>query len=152
MAASLGRPWNIMEQVVEDPTTKLRIEFTSVHSEAVKEGQPAPGHDKILYMRLWTSNRDRVATYAFTRGGQFIKTAVEHVDPNVGQGMPAALDAGIENAKIGDRVHAIMAADAGLEAAQQARFAPKNSGPPQPPAQPAGFGDINYADQFVGDM
>lgn len=79
----MQRPWNIVEQVIEDPTTKLRIEFTSVHSIEVSEGRAAPEHDQIIYLRLWTSDRTRVATYAFTRGGAFIKTAVEHVDPGV---------------------------------------------------------------------
>lgn len=118
----MDRPWNIVEQVVEDPTTKMRLEFTSVHSEAVKEGQQAPDHDKVIYLRLWTTDRTRVATYAFTRAGVFIKTAVEHVDPGQGT-VEAAMEAGMK------------AADPGLEAAQQARFA-----------------DVNYADQFAGDI
>lgn len=79
----MNRPWNIAEQVIEDPTTKLRIEFSSVHTDEVAAGREAPLHDEIIYLRLWTSDRTRVATYAFTRGGQFIKTAVEHVDPGV---------------------------------------------------------------------
>ena len=91
----MDRPWNILEQVVEDPTTKMRIEFSSVHSEAIAGGFEAPAHDQILYMRLWTTDRSRVATYAFTRGGQFIRTSsVEHVDP----GTTEKLDDGIEHA------------------------------------------------------
>lgn len=72
--------WNISEQVVEDPTTKMRLEFSSVHSEDVAAGRDAPDHDQILYLRLWTTDRSRIATYMFTRGGQFIRAVVDPVD------------------------------------------------------------------------
>lgn len=123
----MNRPWNIAEQVIEDPTTKLRIEFTSVHTVEVEQGRPAPLHDEIIYLRLWTSDRTRVATYAFTRGGQFIKTAVEHVDPGV-------------HPKLEDGI------------AQAPALEPRDEGPAQAPVESPVFGDTNYASQFTGDI
>lgn len=124
------RPWNIAEQVVEDPTTKLRLEFSSVHTDELTVGRPAPDHDQILYLRLWTTDRTRVATYAFTRGGAFIRTAVEHVDP----GKHPPLDDGIEHAKISESPVSLP-----HDAGQLVEVA-------------GGFEDINLAKTFVGDI
>lgn len=124
------RPWNIMEQVVEDPTTKLRLEFSSVHTDELSKGASPPGHDQILYLRLWTTDRTRVATYAFTRGGEFIRTTVEHVDP----GTHPPLDDGIEHAKVSESPVSL----------------PHDAG--QLSEVTGGFEDINLAKTFVGDI
>lgn len=75
----MERSWNIAEQTLEDNATKLRLEFSSVHTDAVNAGEAAPSHDKIIMLRLWTSQRDRVATFIFERGGKLIRTEVEPV-------------------------------------------------------------------------
>lgn len=145
------RPWNIAEQVVEDPTTKLRLEFSSVHTDELTVGRPAPGHDQILYLRLWTTDRTRVATYAFTRGGAFIRTAVEHVDP----GNHPKLDDGIEHAPV-LRPHDASGNVSEAELAREAmvynedHIAPHDAG--QLSEVTGGFEDINLAKTFTGDI
>lgn len=131
------RPWNIAEQVVEDPSTKLRLEFSSVHSEEMAQGRESPLHDQILYLRLWTSDRTRVATYAFTRGGQFIKATVEPLNvPDAEREARAEAMAYNE-----DHPQGISESTVSL---------PHDAGQPVDP--PAGFEGINYAKAFVGDI
>lgn len=71
------RMWNILEQTVEDPATKLRLEFSSIHTDEVQNGNEAPGNDETVLLRLWTSDRARVATFKFQRNGAFLMTEVD---------------------------------------------------------------------------
>lgn len=85
----MKRIWQIEEQVVEDPTTKLRMEFSSVHTDEVTAGNEAPGHDDVLLLRMWSQDRGRLATFRFERNGRFISAEVEPVET----GQPAVMDA-----------------------------------------------------------
>ena len=76
-SVAVGRSWTIAEQCVEDPSTKLRLEFSSVWSDEVNAGNEAPDRDDIVILRLWTSQRDRLATFRFERSGRFIRTDIE---------------------------------------------------------------------------
>lgn len=88
------RPWNIEEQVVEDPTTKMRLEFSSVHTDEVSAGREAPLHDKLVKLRMWTTDRSRVATFCFTRDGMFVMAQVEPIWQALpGADMPVAVKA-----------------------------------------------------------
>ena len=71
------RIWQIKEQVVEDPSTKLRLEFSSVYTDEVNAGNEPPLKDELVLIRLWTSDRTRVATFAFERNGRFVHALVE---------------------------------------------------------------------------
>lgn len=75
----MKRIWQIEEQTIEDPTTKLRLDFSSVHSDEVNAGNEPPSHDNIILMRMWDSTRTRIATFTFERNGRFISTDVEPV-------------------------------------------------------------------------
>ncbi|HEX8838271.1 MAG TPA: hypothetical protein VF748_15115 [Candidatus Acidoferrum sp.] len=75
----MKRIWQIEEQTVEDPSTKLRLEFSSVHTDEVNAGNEPPANDGTVMLRLWTSDRTRVATYRFDRSGQFIACEIEAV-------------------------------------------------------------------------
>jgi hypothetical protein len=75
----MKRIWQVQEQTVEDPSTKLRLEFSSVHSDELQAGNDAPAHDNIILLRLWTSDRTRLATFQFERNGRFIKADVETI-------------------------------------------------------------------------
>lgn len=145
-AQIIERPWNIAEQVIEDPTTKLRLEFSSVHTEEVAEGKPAPDHDQILFLRLWTSDRLRVATYAFTRGGAFIKATVEPLGGLAGGDEPSLrpTDAhgNVLESELTEQERAMMA----KAQAQQMHDAGQLVDPVRD------FEDINYAKQFEGDI
>lgn len=85
----MKRIWQVEEQIIEDPATKLRLELSSVHTDEINAGNEAPAHDEIVVLRLWTSDRERIATFAFERNGRFIKTDVEpaasilHTAPSV---------------------------------------------------------------------
>ena len=84
-SGQVKRIWQIEEQVVEDPATKLRLEFSSVHSDEVKAGNEAPSHDELVVLRLWTSDRNRMATFLFERNGRFVKCDVEPLSPVITQ-------------------------------------------------------------------
>jgi hypothetical protein len=71
------RIWQIKEQVVEDPSTKLRLEFSSVYTDEVNAGNEPPLKDELLVLRLWTSDRTRLATFTFERSGRFVHALVE---------------------------------------------------------------------------
>ena len=73
----MSRIWQIKEQVVEDPSTKLRLEFSSVYTDEVNAGNEPPLKDELLMIRLWTSDRTRVATFTFERNGRFVHALVE---------------------------------------------------------------------------
>ena len=75
------RIWQIKEQVVEDPSTKLRLEFSSVYTDEVNAGNEPPRKDELLVLRLWTSDRTRVATFTFERNGRFVCCGVEPLPP-----------------------------------------------------------------------
>lgn len=80
----MKRIWQIEEQVVEDPTTKLRLEFSSVHSDELAQDREPPGHDDVVVLRLWTSDRTKQVTFLFERNGRFIRSEInnlEHVQP-----------------------------------------------------------------------
>lgn len=79
------RAWSILEQVVEDPATKLRLEFSSVHTDELNAGREAPSNDEYVLLRLWTSDRERMATFRFQRNGSFLNTMVEAPSAAVGQ-------------------------------------------------------------------
>ena len=91
------RIWQIKEQVVEDPSTKLRLEFSSVYTDEVNAGNEPPLKDELLMIRLWTSDRTRVATFTFERSGRFVRCEVEPL-PTVaelsGQGSDVSMPAG----------------------------------------------------------
>lgn len=71
------RIWQVKEQTVEDPSTKLRLEFSSVYTDELNAGNEPPAHDALVVLRLWTSDRTRLATFTFERNGQFVKCDVE---------------------------------------------------------------------------
>lgn len=71
------RIWQIKEQVVEDPSTKLRLEFSSVYTDEVNAGNEPPLKDELLVLRLWTSDRTRIASFMFERSGRFVHALVE---------------------------------------------------------------------------
>jgi hypothetical protein len=71
------RIWQIKEQVVEDPSTKLRLEFSSVYTDEVNAGNEPPLKDELLVIRLWTSDRTRIASFMFERNGRFVHALVE---------------------------------------------------------------------------
>ena len=73
----MSRIWQIKEQVIEDPSTKLRLEFSSVYTDEVNAGNEPPLKDELLVIRLWTSDRTRVATFTFERNGRFVRCEVE---------------------------------------------------------------------------
>jgi hypothetical protein len=73
------RIWQIKEQVVEDPSTKLRLEFSSVYTDEVNAGNEPPLKDELLVLRLWTSDRTRLASFVFERNGQFVHALVEPI-------------------------------------------------------------------------
>lgn len=78
----MSRPWNITEQVIVEPTTKLRFEFTSEHSKAVAAGEPPPYHDKAIVLNLYNESGTRVIRMDFTRGGEFVGATVDAVEPD----------------------------------------------------------------------
>ena len=92
------RIWQIKEQLVEDPSTKLRLEFSSVYTDEVNAGNEPPLKDELLVLRLWTSDRTRVASFLFERNGRFVRCEVEPlpapapVDPP-GQGVDVSMTA-----------------------------------------------------------
>ena len=92
----MSRIWQIKEQVVEDPSTKLRLEFSSVYTDEVNAGNEPPLKDELLVLRLWTSDRTRVATFTFERNGRFVHALVEPL-PTVadlpGQGADVSMTA-----------------------------------------------------------
>ncbi len=73
------RIWQIKEQVVEDPSTKLRLEFSSVYTDEVNGGNEPPAQDELVIMRLWTSDRSRLASFVFERNGRFVRCEVEPI-------------------------------------------------------------------------
>lgn len=75
----MRRIWPIKEQVVEDPSTKLRLEFSSVYTDEVNAGNDPPDKDELMVLRLWTSDRSRVATFTFERNGRFVRCEVEPI-------------------------------------------------------------------------
>jgi hypothetical protein len=85
------RIWQIKEQVVEDPSTKLRLEFSSVYTDELNAGNEPPTKDELLVLRLWTSDRTRLATFTFERNGQFVHALVEPLPtPPVPRDLPGA--------------------------------------------------------------
>src|SRR5215475_3333367 len=76
----MKRIWQVQEQVVEDPTTKLRLEFSSVHTDEVNAGNEAPAADELVVLRLWTSDRNRMVTFLFERNGRFVRADIEPLD------------------------------------------------------------------------
>src|SRR5215472_3426478 len=77
----MKRIWSIEEQVIEDNSTKLRLEFTSVHSEEMSAGNEAPGNDETVMLRLYTSDRNRVAIFKLERNGRFIRADIDTLQP-----------------------------------------------------------------------
>jgi hypothetical protein len=75
----MKRIWQIEEQTIEDDATKLRLEFSSVHTDAVNAGEDPPSRDELIVLRLWTTDRTRLATFTFERNGKHLKTEVEPV-------------------------------------------------------------------------
>lgn len=74
------RIWQVKEQTVEDPTTKLRFEFSSVHTDEVNAGNEAPTSDAVVIMRLWTSDRTRMVEMRFERNGAFMYATIVPLD------------------------------------------------------------------------
>ena len=96
------RIWQIKEQVVEDPSTKLRLEFSSVYTDEVNAGNEPPLKDELVLIRLWTSDRTRVATFAFERNGRFVHCEVEPIAQLTdlpGQGADVSMTAAAEAAQ-----------------------------------------------------
>ena len=90
----MPRSWQIEEQTVEDPATKLRLEFSSIWSDEVNAGNETPWHDSLVVLRLYTSDRTRMATFTFERNGRFVKTDVEPLNlpgatPHTAPAVPA---------------------------------------------------------------
>ena len=77
----MKRIWSIEEQIIEDNSTKLRLEFSSVHTDELTAGNEAPGNDDTVLLRLYTSDRQRVATFKLERSGRFIRCDVEPLTP-----------------------------------------------------------------------
>ncbi len=73
------RIWQIKEQVVEDPSTKLRLEFSPVYTDEVNGGNEPPAQDELVILRLWTSDRTRLASFVFERNGRFVRCEVEPI-------------------------------------------------------------------------
>ena len=69
--------WQVEEQILEDPATKLRLEFSSVWTDEVNAGNEPPTQDELAVLRLYTSDRTRMATFTFERNGRFVKCDVE---------------------------------------------------------------------------
>lgn len=80
----MKRIWQIEEQAVEDPASRLRFEFSSVHSDEIAAGHEPPLHDEIVRLRLWTSTRSHMCTLLFARNGAFIRGEVEAVSEGDG--------------------------------------------------------------------
>ncbi len=76
----MSHPWNIAEQVVVEPSTKLRFEFTSEHSRAVAAGEPPTAHDRAVILNIYNETCTRVIRMHFTRGGQMVGVSVENVE------------------------------------------------------------------------
>ena len=76
----MKRLFSVEEQTIEDPATKLRLEFSSVHTDEVNEGHEPPSNDDTVILRLWTSDRTRLATYKLERNGWFISADVAHME------------------------------------------------------------------------
>lgn len=79
------RPWNIGEQVIVEPTTKLRFEFTSVHSQCMARGEEPPEHDRAVVLNVYNEGGSRVIRMDFSRGGQLVASTVEPVEEGVPQ-------------------------------------------------------------------
>lgn len=75
-----NRPWEIQEQVVVEPSTKLRFEFTSEHSKAVEKGEEPPYHDKAIILNVYNESGTRVIRMDFTRGADFVSSTVEPLE------------------------------------------------------------------------
>jgi hypothetical protein len=75
----MERIWQIEEQTIEDNATKLRLEFSSVYTDAVNAGEDPPSRDELIVLRLWTSDRTRLATFTFERNGKLLKSEIEPV-------------------------------------------------------------------------
>lgn len=121
------RPWNIAEQVVVEPSTKLRFEFTSEHSRAVAVGEPPTYHDRAVMLNVYNEAGTRVIRLHFTRGGQMVGVTVENVE---GEQLPKT-----EQERIAELVKPYA---------------------PDPPAQggadPATWDGVNVAGQFASDI
>lgn len=76
----MPRPWEIWEQVVVEPATKLRFEFTSEHSRAVEKGEEPPYHDKAVILNVYNESGTRVIRMDFTRAGDFVSSTVEPLE------------------------------------------------------------------------
>lgn len=118
------RPWNIEEQVIVEPTTKLRFEFTSVHSQCMARGEEAPGHDKAIALNVYNEGGTRVIRIEFTRGGQMVASVVEQWE----QPVPPTE---------AEQITALM-------------VRPADEGVSDPPAQ--SWDGINVAGQFAADI
>jgi hypothetical protein len=73
------RIWQIKEQVIEDPSTKLRLDFSSVYTDEVNAGNEPPAKDELVVLRLWTSDRTRIASFLFERDGRFVRCEVQPI-------------------------------------------------------------------------
>lgn len=74
------REWSIAEQVVVEPSTKLRFEFTSVHSQCVAAGEEPPYHDRAVMLNIYNESCTRVIRLDFDRTGQMVASTVEQFD------------------------------------------------------------------------
>jgi hypothetical protein len=86
------RIWQIAEQTVEDPATRLRFEFSSVHTDTTAAGEEAPGKDDVVVLRLWTSARTHMVTMKFERNGAFISSEVEALAQDIDAGLAGLAD------------------------------------------------------------
>jgi hypothetical protein len=75
----MQRIWQVTEQIVEDPSTKLRLEFSSVYTDELNAGNEPPDRDHLVVLRLWTSDRTRMASFVFERNGRFVFCEVEPI-------------------------------------------------------------------------
>jgi hypothetical protein len=146
-SGQVSRIWQIREQVIEDPSTKLRLDFSSVYTDEVNAGNEPPTHDGLVVLRLWTSDRTRIASFLFERNGRFIKCEVEPL-PTVEQ---------VAGAQPGERVTAELmhtGADVSFTQGEMDRRIANEPGVRQPlppdvqfdPKGPPAGGDPRYND------